>query len=482
MQFPDFNKTKESFVRICEGKYTLPVILAINFIIRLLVYFNTTQFSKIQGSVLSGLETLKSGQVLAPSSGGGLLTLSYVAYFFEHSLGSLHWFFVFQCLLSAITSWLVYLIIYELSNNKLSAITGLILVTFYLDFIIISSIIYNQVLEIFFTAVAILIIQKLLKARSLTTYMFLSLLLLFTIYLSLLFRGTLRFLHFVFAIAAVIFFFRKNFSNITALKFLITFILFYFALNNFSLLQFFPKSNRMASNGFVFYGHTLYGGNGGEGTFIYEKNRAKYKKELALYLKEKKIKDPTIADTNNFQTREVTRFIKNEPLKWVSLQVKKVLYTYGIVPVRDNITILMTGHLKLGLLLTLFLSQATFILPLIMLLLFFNLKRFGELFSDESGLVMILITLYLIAATSLYGNYQERYRIVVMVTALIPLSVLFIDLNYFKKIFKDKRILISKIIALLLLFSIWGYQAYEALVLYGTRYMNAVDAIHNLKN
>jgi len=482
MQVPLIHKIKYSLLRLSDSKYSLIILLILNFIIRLLVYFNTTQFSKIQGSVLSGLETLNNGRLQAVFSGGAYYTLSYVAYFFEHYLGSLHWFFVFQCLLSAITSWLVYLIIYKISNNKLSAITGLILVTFYLDFIIISSIAYNQVLEIFFTAVSILIIQNLLKVRPLTTYILLSMLLLFTIYISLLFRGTLVYLHYILLIASIIFFLKKNLNNKTAIRLIITFLVFYFAFNNFSLLQFLPKSNEKASNGFIFMGHTLYGGNGGEGTFIYEKNRLKYKKELALYLKEKKIKAPTMADTNNFQSREIVRFIKNEPLNWFSLQLKKVLYTYGIVPIRDNITILMTGHIKFGLLLTLFWSQVTFILPLIMLLLFFNLKRFRELLSDEFGLVMILITIYLIAATSLYGHYQERYRIVVMVTALIPLSVLFIDLNYFKKIFKDKRILIYKIIALVLLLTVWGYQAYEALVLYGTRYMNAIDAIHNIKN
>jgi hypothetical protein len=482
MPFPVLHKIKHSLLRLSEGKYALLIILVINFIIRLLVYFNTTQFSKIQGSILSGLETLKEGRVQAIFSGGAYYTLSYVAYFFEHYLGSLHWFFVFQCLLSAITSWLVYLIIYKVSNNKTSAISGLIIVTFYIDFIIISSIAYNQVLEVFFTAVAIIIIKRLLDVRPSTTYILLALLLLFTIYISLLFRGTLVYLHYILFIASIIFFLKKNLSNKTAIRLMITFLVFYFAFSNFSLLQFLPKSNEKASNGFIFMGHTLYGGNGGEGTFIYEKNRVKYKKELALYLKEKKITEPTIADTNNFQSREISRFIKNQPLKWFSLQLKKIFYTFGIVPIRDNITILMTGHIKFGLLFTLVLSQVTFILPLIILIVFFNLKRFRELFSDEFGLIIILSTIYLIAATSLYGHYQERYRIVVMVTVLIPLSVLFIDLDYLKKIFKIKRILIYKIIALLLLFTVWGYQAYEALVVYGTRYMNAIDSIHNMKN
>lgn len=480
MKFPDINKINQSLLKLSGGRYTLLIILVINFIVRLLVYFNTTQFIKVQGSIFLGLETLKSGKTLPLSSSSFLFTLSYVAYFFDHFLGSLHWFFVFQCLLSAITSWLVYLIICRLGNNKLSAILGLIIVTIYFDFIILSSIAYNQVLEIFFTTVSILIIYNLLKVRSLVKYILLSLLLLLTIYISLFFRGTLSYLHYVLLIAAIIYFLKKNFSKKTAIRLMVTFIVFCFAFSYFSLFQFFPSSNAKASNGFVFFGHTLYGGSGGEGAFVYPENKEKYDNALTLYLKEKKITNPTIADTNNFHTREIVRFIKTRPLKWFSLQVKKVFCTYGVLPIRDNITLLMTGHIKFGLLISLFSSQITFIIPIIMLFVFFNRKRFRELLSDEFGVVMIILTVYLIGATSIYGPYQERYRIVVMVCALIPSAAYFYDLNYFKNIFKDKRVLISKIIALLLLFSVWGYQAYDALVLQGDRYSKAIDAIHKL--
>jgi hypothetical protein len=321
-----------------------------------------------------------------------------------------------------------------------------------------------------------------MKVKSLLTSILLSILLLLIINISLLFRGTLGFFHFVFLLAAIIFFLKKNLSNKTAFRFLLTFIIFYLSFNYVSPFQFFPVSENKSSNGFVFFGHTLYGGSGGEGAFIYKENLVKYKKELALYLIEKKIKEPTISDTNDFHRREIARFIKYEPLKWFSLQIKKILYTYGIVPIKDNLTILMTGHIKFGLLLSLFLSQITFVIPIVLLFVFFRWDRFKKILSDEKGMMLILVTVYLMLATTIYGHYQERYRIVVMVSALIPLSALFLDLNYFKNIFQDKRILLLKILALLLLFSFWGYQVYEALVLHGTRYMNAIHSIHNMKN
>jgi hypothetical protein len=478
MKYPVFHNLKQAFLRFAELKYAILILLIANFMIRLLFYFNTTQFVNISesASIFHGLELLKNGNKLYAFSSAYSMALSYVAYFFYHYLGSLHWFFVFQCLLSTITSFLVYLIIYKVNKNKISAINGLILTSFYLDFILLSSVAYNQTAEIFFTTLSILLIFELLRTKTLINYIFIAFLVFATIYISLFFRGTLKFLYFIFIIAAIINFFKTGIRNKTSIRLIITFLAFYFSFLYLSPSRFFSEPNNTISNSFLFFGHTSYGG--GEGKFIKKENEVKYKRELELYLNENKIKNPSPVDINNFQRREINRFIRNHPLEWGFLQIKKVLYTYGIIPIRDNLTILMTGHLKFGILLSLLLSQVTFVIPIIILFVFFSWNRLKELRSNDSWMMLVLVFIYLIGATSLYGHYQERYRIVVMVSAIIPFSALFFQPGYFKTIFTNKRRFVTKIVALLFLFSVWGYQAYDALVLQGDRYLKAVETIH----
>ena len=73
-----------------------------------------------------------------------------------------------------------------------------------------------------------------------------------------------------------------------------------------------------------FWGHTPYGGNGGEVGFIYKENEELFNKRLDSYLNENNISEATPAVVDEFKSYEVRRFITKEPHKWLFLQLPKV--------------------------------------------------------------------------------------------------------------------------------------------------------------
>jgi len=457
-------------------KNTLFWILVISFIFRIFLYINTTSFHISEaGSVLGGFERINNGEIVYVFEQSYNLALSYVIYFFYAVSGSIHLFFVFQCFLSTLTLYFVYLIVFRISTNQKVSLFSLIIASLYFDFALLPSIAYNQAFEVFFTVLSVLILLKSVEDIPISKYLLNATCLLFVIYASLLFRGTMKYFYFILPVISLYIFFSKRLMRHVAVRLFITSCAFFLILTTFSPYSFLAQPNRTGSNNFTFFGHTDYGGLGGEGSFIYEKNKLRYEKNLNNFLEKKGIKDPTKRDIRDFQNEEKWKYITTKPHLWFLLQIRKILYTYGAVPVRDSLHLLMTGRIRLGLILSLLLIQMTFMLPIVMLVIFFDWRKFHLLLTSSRGFTFFIVFIYLLTATSLYGHYSERYRIVVMVCSIIPFIALFFDLAYYKKIISDRNLLYKKLIIVLIIASIWLYQVYEALITNAERYFAGIQ-------
>jgi len=192
---------------------------------------------------------------------------------------------------------------------------------------------------------------------------------------------------------------------------------------------------------------------------------------------ERNIQEVTPLVIDDFQRYETRRFITREPHRWVFLQVKKVLYTFGVMPQRDGLTMLMTGRAEVGWIPAAIILQTPFMLLMILFIFTFDL-RIKEIFSlPGHRFLLYLLGFYLIAAVSVYGAWAERYRVVVMMAFIIP--VIAINSGNLKRLIdrhNRKELTIRLFLAALLLLS-WGYQAFEALVIHRDRYFNAIDKI-----
>jgi hypothetical protein len=482
-QYSEYISRIDSVIRkVAEYRYTVLLLLVFAFALRLLFYLNTTQFETISeaGSVLWGIERLKQNETVYLFQGNYRYSLSYVAYFFDRVFGSLHLFFVFQCLIAMITLYFVYVLILEVSGNKVSAFIGLLLAAIYIDFALLPSVAYNQTMEIFFTVAAILIVFRLLTTTSWHTYLLLTLTFILILFTSLLFRGTLLYFYLILPIAAAYLYIFKKTDKAVAYRLAMISVLCIIFFYYITPMNLFARPDNIPINNFVFFGHTDYGGLGGEGSFVYEENQLRYEEAFNKYLEINSIENPSRTDIIEFQKQEIKSFILNQPHSWILLQIRKVIYTYGSVPIRDNLYLLMTGNVNLGLIFSTMLSQFTFMVPIMLFVLFFNWNKFKSFLRERNGFTLFIVLIYLIGATSIYGHYHERYRIVVMVCALIPFTAMFLDHHYLNSIMRDKTIFIKKMMICAVIIVVWLYQVYEALLIHGDRYLDAIRKIDDL--
>jgi len=226
-----------------------------------------------------------------------------------------------------------------------------------------------------------------------------------------------------------------------------------------------------------FWGHTTYGGNGGEVGFIYRENEERFNGRLEAYADERRLSEITPEVVDAFKASEVRRFVTTTPHKWLFLQMKKVFYTFGIMPQRDGLTMLMTGRAPLTLVPSAILLQVPFLFIILLFILTvdINLRR---IFSLPGKLFLTyLLGLYLVTAISVYGAWAERYRIVAVVTFIIP--VIGINIERLKILVSrdGRKELMIRLSFVLLMVIIWGLQAYEALVIHRDRYLGAIDKI-----
>jgi len=452
--------------------FFLSILLLSNFIIRLVIYYNTTLlFFSDYIAYLNGIELIKTEGTIPLVGGNFLYFNSYIGYFFKYVLGNIDYYFVFNCFLGTLTSFFVYLICVKLTNNKLVGLLSVFLHCFYLEFLSFSSIFYTPIIMMFLLSIIIYLLLRYLKAVGYIKYL-LILILLLLVNATFYFKGALGYLWILLILFGLI--------NFKKRQILIGFVLLGTLLTistrtlyHYHILPY--KEGNVSVNDFVFFGHTLYGGDGGDGAFIYNENKERYDKALTEYCLRNQIKDPTKTDKNNFQWEEVKKFITQHPFKWIHLQFYKFCRFFGVVPESNSFKILFSGILKGQIIITAILLVLPFALMLLMIVVTFNYNRAKKAFKSPETLLLAILVLYYIAGSVFYGQYQERYRMPLMVCLLIPyLSWSLVKFNY-KKLIKNKKILILKSTIILLILVIWIAQAYNALVVHEDRYLKIIE-------
>ena len=452
-----------------KSNYFLIILLGSNFFFRLLIYYKTTLFSFTDYSgYLNAIELIKTnGSMPLIGSGNYLYFNSYIGYFFKYILGNLDYYFIFNCLLGTITSYIIYLICKKLTKNKVVGLSAIFLHIVYLEFMTFSSIFYTPIIMMFILSIIILLLIHYIDASGYKKFLLIIAILLL-VNVTYYFKGELSNLWMLLILFGLI-----NFRNKKVIVgFILLGVLLTFstrALRNYHVLPY--VAGHIGHNNFVFFGHTLYGGDGGDGAFIYEENKKRYDKALAEYCRVNNITIPTRIDKNNFQREEIRKFIKDHPLKWIKLQFYKFFRFFGVVPDSNSYMVLVSGIFKGRKIFTAFVLVLPFALMILLLIITFNFKSIKDKINKPELLLMGFLLLYYITASVFYGQYQERYRMPVMVCFLIPLlSWLLINFKI-KDLMSRKIELYLKLAAVVLIIGIWSSQTYNALVVHKERYL-----------
>jgi hypothetical protein len=457
--------------RVSGNRITLPLLLLLQFSLHLFFYYNTESFRNISeaGALLGALDRIRAGERPLPLYGFyWYMTPAYVAFFLEKVSGTPDAYFVFQCLLSVLTTLIVYRIVLLVSGSGAKGIFAVLLLISYFEFTLLSSVFYNQVYEILFSSLFLWLTILLYRASSFKTSLLYITLIVITVLLSLLFRSTLIYSFSCFIVAGIAMVIFRGYRP--AIRFWLTgIILFFFVLvvNPWSGLRegdFKPEST------ISFWGHTMYGGNGGEVGFIYKENEELFNKKLKEFARERGYNTIDESVILLFKEHEVRRFITEEPHKWILLQIRKVLYTFGAVPQRDALTMLVTGKIKMSWIAASGILQFSFALIIILFLLTADL-RIKDLFEPAGNKFFIyLFSVYLLGAICFYSAYSERYRIVSIVATFVPVITInsrrLLEISNYRN-----RIRISLLVFIL---AVWAYQIYEALVIHSDRYFKAL--------
>jgi hypothetical protein len=262
---------------------------------------------------------------------------------------------------------------------------------------------------------------------------------------------------------------------------------------NLSLEKFYPSiysvinvqdanTNSPGGNVFLFFGHTLYGGDGGEGHFIYPENKLKYELNYKKWMEENNFKSSSYNIEKQFRKKEIISFITEHPFQWVKLQAYKFFRTFGVVPEGFTFTILYSGIFKYNWILTALFLQTPFTLIIVLFLLCFDFRLFKQLLNNRLTWIWIGLFIYWLGATIFYGVFQERYRIPIMVIFIIPALSFFISRFSFRAYSQDKKSIILKTISIIFIFGIWSSQAHYALIIRSDRYFNFVNKVGGSNN
>src|SRR4030095_4236091 len=405
-------------------------------------------------AIFDAYYSLINAEKFLPISGYYFLTPGVIAFFITEISGKgLIYYFIFQILLSTITVYIMYKVIFHITGSRKQAILSIILTIFYLEYILLGSIFYNQLYEIFFISVFLLLIVLFIDEKKIIRIVLYSLLILLIIYFSMFFRKTL-----IFIPAAFIFLILFNFKDkINLLKFLILAVLSFIILFFYNPYRMF-NSNYIDNTETLFWGHTMYGGLGGEASFVFDENEDRDNKRLKQFISDNNIDSVTPDVIKQFRISEVKTFIKEEPHKWLLLQIKKVFYTFGSVPQKDGLLMLYKGKIKIPWLMSSLILQLSYSVILLMFLITVDLS-YKKIIHDKYKRIIYFLGLYLIGGICIFSAYQERYRVVVFVCFFIP--VIAMNFNKFKNILhkENRRELITKLIIILIMFAVWVYQA-----------------------
>jgi hypothetical protein len=224
----------------------------------------------------------------------------------------------------------------------------------------------------------------------------------------------------------------------------------------------------------IFWGHTFYGGLGGEVGFIFPENEKRYNEKFGQYLTTNNIDSVTPDVVKQFRTSEVKSLITNQPHVWLFLLVKKVFYTFGSVPQKDGLLMLYKGKLKMPWVVSALILQLSYAAILIMFLITVDLNV-KKILQDNYKRIIYFVGLYLIGGICIFSAYQERYRPVIFVCFFIPVIAMNFDKFTGILLKENRRELVVKLILILILLAVWVYQAYEALYIYHDRYFKVVQ-------
>jgi hypothetical protein len=460
------------FRNSAPGRRYIFILLCAHVLVSLLVYLNTNTFREISesGAVFTAYNSLLNGEKVLPFQAYYFLSPAYVAFFIRYIFGGgISYFFVFQCLLSTATVYIVYRIILYISKSDKSAFIAALLTVIYTEHTLLASVFYNQLFDIFFVSLFLLLLfhfENEIKAKKISVYI---VLLLLVIYVSMFFRKSLMFIYLIFIVLMIFNIKDKKyllkFSILTVTSFIIL-----FAFNPYKMFNSYYIDNTET----LFWGHTLYGGLGGEAAFLFPENVERYNKRLKEFSERNHLDTITRESLNNFEFEEIKTFVKSEPHKWALLQLRKIVYTFGAVPERDGLLMLYKGKIHMHWIVAVLLLQLPYSLILILFLLCIDLN-FMEIIHNRYKRIFYSFGLYLLAGICFFGPYQERYRPVIFVCFFIPIIAM--NFKGIKSLFerKNRRELIVKIIFVLIVLSIWIYQAYEALVIYHDRYFKVIQ-------
>lgn len=472
----------ESIKKLIESNWriSLFLILLLNFVLRIFIYSKTVLFNFSDYKVyLAGIDIISKEGSIRLSNGNFLFTLSYLGYYAKYLLGSVNYFYLMNCFLGTMTTFILAKLITTLSGSVISGVFTALILTFYTEFMVFSSVFYTPVIMLFLLSLFIWSLYLYYRSSSFADLMIKIVLIVFVFLATFLFKPELIFLPIFLILFSAFFikrdhlFFRKTiYLSIVLIVGTILFLL--------TGIYSRPEDHPIA-NDFIFFGHTDYGGDGGEGSFVYHENEVRYNKALSEWCEKNNITQPGTNEINRFQKDEVIKYITHSPFSWIRLQFTKFFRTFGVVPETTSFKVLYSGLLKDNLWLTSIIVVAPVAIIILLFIFFFNCTARPQDHKPHTAhlgyflYIYLLLFLYYLIVTIFLGQYQERYRLPLMVVFVIPMLGYFIA-TFNKDQFLKKTSLIIKGAVIVLFLTVWTFQTKKAL---GNkqRFQNAIESV-----
>lgn len=441
-------------------KLILSGILLLNFLLRIIIYYSTDLFYFSDYAIyLNAVDQIHNEGNIKLVNGNFLFTISYLGYFAKYVLGNIDYFFVFNCLLGTAATFVISILTIKVTGKVIAGLITAAILTLYTEFIVFSAVFYTPVIMMFLLSLFMLFIFYYIRAETIASRTFFLILSVLVFLLSFLFKPELAFMPFILIFTGFLTyrqkeFFRKNMHLALTLSLAVLLV----------LVSGFYSTGEVKSNSFIFFGHTDYGGDGGEGAFIYEENEARYNAALLGYNLANNITHASQADINRFQVDEMKNFILHSPGKWIQLQFKKFFRTFGVVPETSSFKILYTGAIKERLWFSAIVVVVPVTLMILGLIMFFNIALVRKFISRNRYVSFYYLNFlaYYIFISVFLGQYQERYRLPIMAAFFIP-ALAFLISNYSKIQFNSRKPVFIKFSLMLGAAVIWLFQARDAL-------------------
>ncbi|TAL65411.1 MAG: hypothetical protein EPN88_09610, partial [Bacteroidetes bacterium] len=277
------------------------IILLLNFALRLIIFSKTSLFNLLDyKDYLSAVDIIHYEKSNIPvGTGNSLFTISYIGYFAKYILGNISYFFILNCILGTMTTFIVSIMIFNISGSGIGAVVTAIILTFYTEFMVFSSVFYTPVIMLFLLALFTISLYYYYTTTSILRLILFSAIILIVFIITFFFKPELVFFPIFLFFLSLAFIKKQRFLFQRSI--ILVLILFGGILSIKATGIYNRSENNAIKNDFVFFGHTDYGGDGGEGSLIFPGNKARYNEAWADYRKEKGIIEPTIKDQNRFQ-------------------------------------------------------------------------------------------------------------------------------------------------------------------------------------